>query len=52
MELKTGPGSSSLFHVSGSKTENVSLKNSEISNPDKDLIVEKEVPAKAVTVVN
>ena len=50
--LKTGPGSSSLFHVSGSKTENVSLKNSEISNPDKDLIVEKEVPAKAVTVVN
>jgi len=50
--LKTGPGSSSLFHVSGSKTENVSLKNSGISNPDKDLIVEKEVPAKAVTVVN
>ena len=50
--LKCGSGSLPLFHVSGAKTENVSLKNSGISNEEKDLVVEKEVPANSVRVGN
>jgi len=49
--LKTISGTLPLFHVSGAKSENISLKNTGISNAEKDISLEKEVPSAAVTVV-
>jgi polygalacturonase len=40
-----------LVRFSGPLTENVELKNVELSNPDKQLIIGKEVPLNAVKVV-
>ena len=50
--LKSSSGSLPLFHVSGAKTENVSLRNSGISSAEKELVIEKEVPANSVRVDN
>jgi len=40
-----------LFHFSGAKTENVKLKNSGVVDPKKQMIVDKDVPANAIKLV-
>ncbi len=46
--LTTPSGIAPVIHVSGSKTENIALRNSGISNAEKQLVIEKEVSAFAV----
>jgi polygalacturonase len=49
--LVTGPGVISLIHVSGVKTGNTLFKNVGITQIDKQLVIEKEVPKNVVQVV-
>jgi hypothetical protein len=49
--LFIGSAISPLVKVSGSLTGNIVFKNTALANPDKQLIIGKEVPANAVQVV-
>jgi hypothetical protein len=46
--LTTAAGALPVIRLSGSKTENVELRNSGITSLAKQVVVEKEVPANAV----
>ena len=46
--LKSTSSATPVIHISGSKTEDIGLKNSGITDAGKQLVVEKEVPDNAV----
>lgn len=50
--LKTTAGIFPIIHLSGSKTENVSLKKKDISDAGKQIVIEKEVPSNAINWAN
>ena len=49
--FKTLPGVAPVIHFSGPKTENVLIKNSGITNAEKQLMIEKEVPADIIHLI-
>ncbi len=50
--LTTRSGAYPVIHVSGSKSGNVTLNNSSISDAGKQIVVEKEVPGNAVQLIS
>ena len=46
--VKTVPGQLPMVHLAGSVSENIVLKNANITDPGKQVVVEKEVKSNAL----